>query len=376
MAMFARLQFSSFWGVCCWFVSGLGSLTAQHPFAVSHGYLLPVLEMQAPSAERIGPWQLSRSTVARFRSNLPLHQAFDPRLDPEWSADIAAEYWNYLLEVFQDSSLADHALVSGATATRRLMANDSLMMEWPSIHRKWKRKRTRSFSFPADLAPISLEGPIDWQDLAGISYEQPEAFYRNNMAVQGQRLPKGFSAHLRLQRQPNAQELAVLHRKAELRDSIALAELEAERERLSRGIPDAATHQRLEHTVRSGEYLSVIGRKYQVSVKELKKWNNLHSDRINIGDQLVVYVEKSWSEPKAEEPAEARVLDPKGSVRSDEEDRKEEYYVVRSGDTLWSIARAYPGVSADDIMRWNGITENIKIDQVILILPLPTSEQL
>lgn len=374
--MFSFLHCSKIWRICFLFLSVLGTLAAQHPFALSHGYLLPVLEKQAPLAERQGPWQLSRAAVARFRPNLPLHQAFDPRLDPEWSAEVAQEYWKHLLKVFQDSSLADHALVAGPAATRRLLANDSLLMEWPAQHRKWKRKRSRAISFAPFSTLLTVNGPIDWQDLAGISYERPEEFYRNNPAVQGKRLPREFKAALRLQHPPNAQEMAVLHRKAQLRDSIALAELEAERERLSRGIPDAATHQRLEHTVRSGEYLSVIGRKYQVSVKDLKKWNNLSSDRINIGDQLVVYVEKSWSAPQTEKPVETRVIDPKGQVRSDEEDRKEEYYVVRSGDTLWSIARAYPGVSADDIMRWNGIDENIKIDQVLLILPLPSSDQL
>lgn len=43
------------------------------------------------------------------------------------------------------------------------------------------------------------------------------------------------------------------------------------------------------HKVRSGETLSVIARKYRVSVKEIKRWNNLSSDRIAAGKCLKIY---------------------------------------------------------------------------------------
>jgi len=33
---------------------------------------------------------------------------------------------------------------------------------------------------------------------------------------------------------------------------------------------------------------------------------------------------------------------------------------VKAGDTLYSIAKAYPGVSANDIMKFNGISTNIR----------------
>ncbi|HEX3158760.1 MAG TPA: LysM peptidoglycan-binding domain-containing protein, partial [Gemmatimonadaceae bacterium] len=42
------------------------------------------------------------------------------------------------------------------------------------------------------------------------------------------------------------------------------------------------------HTVRAGESLSVIGRRYGTSVTQLKKANGLQSDRIKPGQRLVV----------------------------------------------------------------------------------------
>lgn len=42
------------------------------------------------------------------------------------------------------------------------------------------------------------------------------------------------------------------------------------------------------HTVRSGEFLQLIGQKYGVSIDQLRQWNNLQTDVLQIGQELVV----------------------------------------------------------------------------------------
>jgi LysM repeat protein len=42
------------------------------------------------------------------------------------------------------------------------------------------------------------------------------------------------------------------------------------------------------HTVRRGETLYRIGQKYHVGVDELRKWNNLRKDSIEVGQKLIV----------------------------------------------------------------------------------------
>jgi len=42
------------------------------------------------------------------------------------------------------------------------------------------------------------------------------------------------------------------------------------------------------HVVKSGETLSHISRKYNVSVKQIKDWNNLKSDNLQIGQKLII----------------------------------------------------------------------------------------
>lgn len=43
-----------------------------------------------------------------------------------------------------------------------------------------------------------------------------------------------------------------------------------------------------EHIVQKGEYLSVIARKYGVTVAELRKANNLGSDDLQVGQKLII----------------------------------------------------------------------------------------
>ncbi|HRH37759.1 MAG TPA: LysM peptidoglycan-binding domain-containing protein, partial [Flavobacteriales bacterium] len=101
------------------------------------------------------------------------------------------------------------------------------------------------------------------------------------------------------------------------------------------------------HTVRRGESLGTIAHKYGTSVSELKRMNHLHSDRINPGQHLVV---KRSAAKSTERTASAS---PGSSTEG-------LYHVVQPGDTLWSIAQRYPGVSVEDLRRLNGGLDGLR----------------
>lgn len=48
-----------------------------------------------------------------------------------------------------------------------------------------------------------------------------------------------------------------------------------------------------------------------------------------------------------------------------------EYYTVKKGDNLWTIARKYPGISNNDLMRLNNITDvkSLRAGQKLKIRP-------
>lgn len=88
------------------------------------------------------------------------------------------------------------------------------------------------------------------------------------------------------------------------------------------------------HTVRSGENLGLIAKKYGCTVSQLKSWNNLRKNTIHPGQKLVV-----------SKTATAKVDPNKEYI----------YHTVRSGDTLWDIAKMYDGVTVNQIKQLNNI---------------------
>ncbi len=97
---------------------------------------------------------------------------------------------------------------------------------------------------------------------------------------------------------------------------------------------------RMTHRVRSGESLSVIARRYQVSVNDLQRWNNISDPRtLRAGRNLVVFRSPS-----------SRRAAPGGSFK----------YTVQRGDSLWSIARKHK-VKLQDLLSWNGLSPSTVI---------------
>ncbi len=98
----------------------------------------------------------------------------------------------------------------------------------------------------------------------------------------------------------------------------------------------------VKHTVKAGETLYAISRKYGVAPADLTKWNNLNGSGLNVGDELVVYVPREMPEEPVKEKVEVV---------------GEEWHEVQAGETMYQIARKYE-VSVDDIRQWNNKSDN------------------
>ena len=94
-----------------------------------------------------------------------------------------------------------------------------------------------------------------------------------------------------------------------------------------------------EYVVKKGDTLYGIANKYNVSVDNLKSYNNLSTDSLSIGQIIKI---------------------PDNKVNSNE-------YVVKSGDSLYSISRKY-GVSVDELMSVNNLKSTVlSVGQVLKI---------
>lgn len=96
------------------------------------------------------------------------------------------------------------------------------------------------------------------------------------------------------------------------------------------------------YKVRSGDNLGAIAQRYGCTVSELKRWNNKRSSRINIGERLKIYSNRTVSSRGT-----ARTYNSGGY----------KYYTVRSGDNLSVIASRY-GTSVSKLKALNNLSSS------------------
>lgn len=95
--------------------------------------------------------------------------------------------------------------------------------------------------------------------------------------------------------------------------------------------PDSKNYHHVTIVVRPGDSLWEIAKREGLTVSHLRAWNNLTTNRpIHPGDRLTLYLPKTGAESSTV------------------------YYTVRSGDTLWDIARAFD-TSVEALKSWNDI---------------------
>lgn len=103
----------------------------------------------------------------------------------------------------------------------------------------------------------------------------------------------------------------------------------------------------IEHIVGKGEFMGAIARKYNISINDILEWNSLSDTNLKQGDKLIVGKEV--------------VADNNAAVKKNKKElaqttkRKEKMYSVQRGDSLFSISKKFPGVTINDIKKWNNI---------------------
>ena len=152
---------------------------------------------------------------------------------------------------------------------------------------------------------------------------------------------------------------------------------------------------KITHQVKSGESLSTIAKKYKVTIAELKSWNSLSSDKLSIGKSLKIITKKAVAVKQSDTQPQAEPLAANAAVKKEEPkvaDKKAEdpdgtkevvfvstkastpatkasgdwvSHTVKSGESLFSLAKMY-GSSIEELIQWNSLTSNnIKVGQSI-----------
>ena len=328
-----------------------------------------------------GMWQFMYGTAKQY--GLHIDSFVDERMDPVKSADAAARYLRDAYDIFGDWNLAIASYNCGAgnvnRAIRRSGGSRAFWDIWPFLPRE-----TRGYG-PAfvgalyamkyykehGMRPAAVELPVhvdtfkinkmlhlrQVSEMTGAPLEQLKNLnpqYKHEIIPGNEReyilrIPYNYT---------NAfidNEDSLYTHKADVYFNPATI----------KKIKHGGDGERIYYKVKSGDYLGKIASKYRCSVNQIKRWNNLKSNNIRVGQRLIIYrggrvtststssttSQSSTSAAKTTAPVQKSVpVDPSAEYT---------VYTVKSGDSLYLIAKQFPRVSAQNIMDFNGIGSNI-----------------
>ncbi len=98
------------------------------------------------------------------------------------------------------------------------------------------------------------------------------------------------------------------------------------------------------HTVKKGEHLSTIAKRYGCTVADIKSWNNISSTTVKPGKKLIIYVYGKKPIEKTTASADNKTIVIAAG--------KYKYYTVLKGDSLYKIAQAHK-TTVDELKRLN-----------------------
>lgn len=110
----------------------------------------------------------------------------------------------------------------------------------------------------------------------------------------------------------------------------------------------------ISHTVQPQETLFSISKQYNVSIAEIKNWNDISVNNLQVGQELTIYPSESSNQQQE-------------SLVVEKETQNTSYYVVKSGDSLYKIAQDHD-MSVDEIKQLNNLSSNtIRVGQQLTV---------
>ncbi|WP_396632700.1 LysM peptidoglycan-binding domain-containing protein [Maribacter sp. R86514] len=314
-----------------------------------------------------GLWQFMYGTGKEMKLNI--NSYVDERSDPIKSTAAAANYLNRLHRIYDDWDLALAAYNSGPGNVNKAIRRSGGQRNYWNIRRNLPRE-TAGY-VPAFQATMYI---FEYAEEHGLKSKKTDRAYFETDTIHVKSLItfdqiselaaidkeelKVLNPHYKLdvipfiEGKPHALRLPV-HKMGKFVANEAAIYAHVEKELKSKESPIAqitkqADANSIRYKVRDGDFLGKIAERYGVRVSQLKQWNGLRSNNLRIGQRLTIYPRKKASssvKPK-ETPSRTAVA---GNSKTHE---------VRSGDSLWTISRKYPGVTIENLRKWNGISGN------------------
>lgn len=388
-----RLQVASMLGLSEYYFPIFEEALAANCMPLELKYL-PVIEsalnpVARSRARACGLWQFMYYTGRQYK--LEINSYIDERYDPVKSTEAAVRYLNDLYSIYNDWILVIAAYNCGPGNVNKAIRRSGGKKNYWDIYYHLPRE-TRGY-VPAFIAamyafnyaeehhiyPLECNLPLLCDTLLvneALHFEQ----LSKNMAISIDELrdvnpqyykdiiPAGFGKSYALKLPYNhvatfidrQDTIFAYNRKKYFDDSDRVANPNDRFRRYAHASSISGDKARLVYTVRSGDVPGTIAAKFNVSLNDLKYWNNLNRRMtIRVGQKLVVYVsQKNAAKYASKAKYEGKVNNETNAPQVETIDGEFIYYTMKRGENLWTIAKKYPGVSNRDIMKWNGISES------------------
>jgi len=331
-------------------------------------------------ASAVGLWQFISSTGRIY--GLKNNWYVDDRMDPYLATDAACRHLKDLYKMFGDWELALAAYNSGPGNVRKAIRRSGYKKKFWEIYRYLPRE-TRSYvpQYTAiiytmnyaefhNLYPSSYEYGMEYDTIKVSQYFHLETFANEagmclddviklNPQIKRGALPTGTKNYaLRVPVELKDHIVENRHALYDTASKVGMKELEY----LARNEPGSTYgRQKQVYRVRSGDVLGTIARRYHVRVSDLKKWNNLRSNLIRVGQKLNVWVLPNYN-------SSTKDLYSISARRTNSPDLTgKELYTVQSGDTLWEISQR-TNLSISKLKELNNLrSNNLRIGQSLII---------
>lgn len=332
-------------------------------------------------AAAVGLWQFIYFTGKSFG----LHSDWyvDERMDPVKSTEAAAKYIKSLYKMFGNWELALAAYNCGPGNVRKAIRKSGYKKKFWEIYRYLPRETrgyvpqfvaiTYAFNYqeehnfilddseymyPMETDTIMVKDFLNLSTLGNLLEVCEEEMDLLNPSIKRKSVPqssKFFSVRI------PSDKMEVLDANRSFILDSASRTGKKELELLAKNsVGSTYGRDKVVHRVRSGDVLGKIGQQYHVRVSDIKKWNNLHSNTIRVGQRLNI-----WLVPNA---YTATVTQKKSIVKQDLVVNGTKYHVVQPGDTLWDISKTYSDMSIEKLKKLNNLkTNSIKPGQKLVV---------